>query len=208
VILLAPFQSLNTTMIRSAAARAPLLARRAVASSKKQFSSGNPLEADSGRFSTHNYHTITLSLALVTPAYFLVPSSMTDGFVDKALGILLAGHIAAHQWIGMNYVATDYVPKISKKLLGPARIVNAGLAAVILFGVGRIAVSSEGGIKGCLKVSELTFESSFVKSSMVQYRRSQRFSFCLFLGFVESTATGRKEEISLYFHLMESGGET
>jgi hypothetical protein len=124
---------------------------------------------------------------------------MTDGFVDKALGLLLVGHIAAHQWIGMNYVATDYVPKVSKKLLGPARIVNAGLAAVILLGAGRIAVSSEGGIKGCLKVSELTFESSFVQSSMVQYRRSQRFSFCLFLGSVESTE--RKEEISLYSSL-------
>eukprot|EP00980_Cylindrotheca_fusiformis_P029585 scaffold23539_cov137-Cylindrotheca_fusiformis.AAC.10 len=76
---------------------------------------------------------------------------MTDGFVDKALGLLLAGHISVHQWIGMNYVATDYVPKVSKKLLGPARIFNAGLAAVIFLGVGRIAVSSEGGIKGCLK---------------------------------------------------------
>jgi succinate dehydrogenase hydrophobic anchor subunit len=201
VILLAPFQSLNTTMILSAATRAPLLARRALASSKKQFSSGNPLAADSGAFSTHNYHRITLSLSLVAPAYFLLPSSMSDGFVDKALGVLLGGHIAAHQWIGMNYVATDYVPKISKKLLGPARIVNAGLAAVILLGVGRIAVSSEGGLKGCLKVSDFTFESSFVQSSMVQFRRSQRFSSCLFLGFVESTGTGRKEGISLFSSL-------
>ncbi|KAL3945248.1 MAG: hypothetical protein SGBAC_000659 [Bacillariaceae sp.] len=91
-----------------------------------------------------------MSLAVVAPTYFLIPSSMTDGFVDKAMGVVLASHIAAHQWIGMNYVATDYVPKVSKSLMGPARIVNAGLAGVILLGLSKIALSSPGGIKGCI----------------------------------------------------------
>jgi succinate dehydrogenase hydrophobic anchor subunit len=77
---------------------------------------------------------------------------MTDGLVDKAVGLLLTAHITAHQWIGMNYVATDYVPKVSKKLLGPARIVNAGISLCILLGLGQISVSSPGGIKRCLKV--------------------------------------------------------
>lgn len=139
-------------MIRSVATRAPLLVRRAAASSRRKFSSGNPLEADSGPFSTHKFHTLTLSLSVLAPAYFLLPNSMTDGFVDKAVGLLLTAHITAHQWIGMNYVATDYVPKVSKKLLGPARLANAGISLCILFGLGRISVSSPGGIKGCLKV--------------------------------------------------------
>lgn len=140
-------------MIRSKiSACAPLLARRLAAPTKKQMSSKNPLAADSGPLSTHKFHTLTMSLAVVAPTYFLIPSSMTDGFVDKAMGVILAGHIAAHQWIGMNYVATDYVPKISKALIGPARVANAGLAGVILLGLSKIALSSPGGIKGCLSV--------------------------------------------------------
>lgn len=93
-----------------------------------------------------------MSLAVVAPTYFLIPSSMTDGFVDKAMGVILACHITAHQWIGMNYVATDYVPKVSKALLGPARVVNAGIAGAILLGLSKIALTSPGGIKGALKV--------------------------------------------------------
>lgn len=78
----------------------------------------------------------------------------------------------------MNYVATDYVPKISKKLMGPARIANAGLAAVIFLGVGRIAVSSEGGIKGCLKVREGGFEP--IDRSKTVYVAAHTFSESFF----------------------------
>ncbi len=48
----------------------------------------------------------------------------------------------------MNYVATDYVPKLSKKLLGPARVFNLLLAAVTFVGLGKIALVSEKGLKG------------------------------------------------------------
>lgn len=141
-------------MIRSVT-RAPLLVRRAAASSsRRQFSTtgtGSPLEADSGKLATHTYHTMTLSLAVLAPVYFLIPDSMTDGIVDKAVGLLLSANVTAHSWIGLNYVATDYVPKVSKKLLGPARIVNAGLATVTFLGLARISLSSKGGIKGCIK---------------------------------------------------------
>jgi succinate dehydrogenase hydrophobic anchor subunit len=92
-----------------------------------------------------------LSLVVLTPAYFLVPDSYTDGFASRAFGLILSANITAHSWIGLNYVATDYVPKISKKLLGPARIANAGLAAVTFLGLARISWSSKGGIKGVLK---------------------------------------------------------
>lgn len=52
--------------------------------------------------------------------------------------------MAAHSWIGLNYVATDYVPKISKSLLGPARVVNLALGVVTLAGLGKIAVGERG----------------------------------------------------------------
>lgn len=117
---------------------------------RRKFSS-SPLEADSGKLGTSVYHATTLSLAVLTPAYFLVPDSYTDGVFNKALGVFVSATVTAHSWIGLNYVATDYVPKISKKLIGPARIANAGLAAITFLGLARIAVSSKGGIKGCIK---------------------------------------------------------
>jgi len=51
----------------------------------------------------------------------------------------------------MNYVATDYVPKVSKKLLGPARIFNAGLCGITLLGLTKMSLTSPGGIKGAVK---------------------------------------------------------
>ena len=70
--------------------------------------------------------------------------------MNKALGLVLAATISFHSWMGMNYVCTDYIPKISKSLLGPSRIFNAGLGAVTLLGLGRIALSDPG-IKGTIK---------------------------------------------------------
>jgi hypothetical protein len=115
-----------------------------------QSTKAGPLEADSGPLATRVHHTMTVGLAILAPAYFMIPEA-EDGMLGKAFGVALSTTIAAHSWIGMNYVVTDYVPKVSKSLLGPARIFNAGLAGVTLLGLSYIAVSSKGGIKGCVK---------------------------------------------------------
>ena len=70
--------------------------------------------------------------------------------VDKTFGILLSGAISAHSWIGLNYVATDYVPKFSKALIGPVRVVNAALGVVTFLGLSIIALNDKGGIKGTI----------------------------------------------------------
>ncbi len=44
----------------------------------------------------------------------------------------------------MNYVATDYVPKLSKSLLGPARFLNLVLAGVTFVGMSKIALGEKG----------------------------------------------------------------
>jgi succinate dehydrogenase hydrophobic anchor subunit len=137
-------------MIRSALLRSPATSHTAAAARRK-FASSGPLEADSGGLATHVNHTISTALLGLAPVYFLVPDSYTDGIVNKIFGVGVSGAITAHSWIGLNYVATDYVPKISKALLGPARVFNAGLAVVTFVGLSRIAVSSPGGIKGCIK---------------------------------------------------------
>lgn len=114
---------------------------------RRALSSKSALEADTGPLATRMHHHMTVGLAVLTPLYFMVPS---DGLLDKAMGLFLSVNITAHSWIGLNYVATDYVPKISKSLLGPARIVNAGIAAVTLLGMSKMALS-KGGIKGVVK---------------------------------------------------------
>lgn len=68
--------------------------------------------------------------------------------VDKTIGMALAVNIAAHSWIGLNYVITDYVPKVSKAMVGPARAVTAGIGAVTLVGLGKVAFNDKGGLKG------------------------------------------------------------
>ncbi len=73
---------------------------------------------------------------------------MINGAVDKSVGLLLAINVSAHSWIGLNYVVTDYVPKVSKGLVGPARAVTAGIGAVTLLGLGKVALNDKGGLKG------------------------------------------------------------
>lgn len=107
------------------------------------------LEADHGPLSTHVNHRISQFLAVATPVMFLMPVS--DTAMSKTFGLLVAANISTHAWIGLNHVASDYVPKISKGLLPPFRYVNAGIGLFILFGLGKIALFSKGGIVGCIK---------------------------------------------------------
>ena len=113
-------------------------------------SSSSPLAGDAGKKATHLHHKITTFLAFTTPLYLFTPSTYTDGLVDKTFGILLSTAISAHSWIGLNYVATDYVPKFSKALIGPVRVVNAALGVVTFLGLSTIALNDRGGIKGTI----------------------------------------------------------
>ena len=107
----------------------------------------SPLEADAGALATHFHHSLAGFLMIAAPVYLYMPTSES---VDKVLGTGLAVVLSAHSWIGWNYVAADYVPKISKSLLGPARFVTAGFGLVTLLGLGSIALNNKGGIKGCI----------------------------------------------------------
>ena len=139
-------------MIRSTATR--LTHRVQSTASRRLLStkpSSGPLNADSGNIGTHIHHNLSMGLAVLAPIWFLMPDSYSDGFVGKGFGVLLAGNISAHSWIGLNYVATDYVPKVSKALLGPSRVAIAGMTVMTFLGLSRVSIQSEGGIKGCIK---------------------------------------------------------
>ena len=109
------------------------------------------LESDTGVLGTRIHHHMTTLLAVLTPFYFLTPDSYTDGAASRTFGFLLSINVTAHSWIGLNYVARDYVPKVSAKLLGPARVANLGLACITLLGMAKISLASPGGIKAVVK---------------------------------------------------------
>ena len=122
--------------------------RRALSSSSNTSSSSSSLLAgDAGTKATHLHHKLTTALAFATPLYLLAPLSDAS-MINKAFGLGIATVTAGHSWIGLNYVATDYMPKISKSLVGPARLVNAALAILTFVGLGRIALNDAGGIRG------------------------------------------------------------
>jgi hypothetical protein len=95
----------------------------------------------------HINHKISLGMAGLMPLYAMLPG---DNWFHKAFGFFLSINVTTHAWLGMHQIASDYVPKVSKKLLGPAKIFNVGLAAVMFLGLSRINFSSPGGIKGMI----------------------------------------------------------
>ena len=146
---------------RNAAIQMSRRTKSTQAPSQSQSSSSsnvNPLQGDSGNIATHIHHKMTTFLAIATPLYLLIPFNDNDGgnnntstsLTNKAFGTMLAINFSAHSWIGLNYVVTDYIPKISKAMVGPARLVTAGIAGVTLLGLGKVAVNDSGGVKGAI----------------------------------------------------------
>jgi len=112
--------------------------------------STGPLQGDSGNLATHIHHKMTTFLAVTAPIYFFAPDSLINDWADKIFGLTLAVNVSAHSWIGLNYVVTDYVPKISKAMVGPARLFSAGLGLITVVGLGKIAMNGQGGIKSTI----------------------------------------------------------
>lgn len=109
------------------------------------------LEGDAGKVGTKVHHWLARSMAILAPTYWFFPESKSDSFAHRSLGMLLSANISVHAWIGLNYVATDYVPKVSAALLKPARYATAGLALTIFLGLTKISLASPGGLKAVIK---------------------------------------------------------
>jgi succinate dehydrogenase (ubiquinone) membrane anchor subunit len=98
------------------------------------------LNADSGSMASSGYHKINLVIMGLTPVCFALSPSPIAMPLDIALGVALPLH--AH--IGMNYVITDYVPKLSKGAVGPARLVMLALTTTTVLGLLKVNVMGEG----------------------------------------------------------------
>ena len=70
------------------------------------------------------YHRVNLALLGATPVALATDNTFLSFPVDMGLAIMFP----LHGHIGMNYVITDYVPKLfSKAAVGPARAVMVGV---------------------------------------------------------------------------------
>mmetsp|Transcript_11208 Transcript_11208/g.15777 ORF Transcript_11208/g.15777 Transcript_11208/m.15777 type:complete len:180 (+) Transcript_11208:43-582(+) len=151
---IAPSSSISVSnrfgMIRNSHLR--LSSYRFKSSSSTSNATSSPLQADNGYFGTHTYHKISSLLAVMTPVYFFAPESLipTDGTVDAVCGTILGTSVALHSWTGLNYVSTDYIPKVSKAMLGPARFLTAGFGLLTLVGLVKVANNGCGGLRGTL----------------------------------------------------------
>jgi len=125
--------------------RTSQLFHKRFATSSSSTSEPSVLEADAGAFATRVHHSLSVGLGLGLPLYLCLPESWTVSHTFTGLGVATA--TAGHSWIAMNYVLTDYVPKISKAALGPARIVNFAASSLLLLGLAAVELGNTGGIK-------------------------------------------------------------
>ncbi|GMH86272.1 hypothetical protein TrST_g6911 [Triparma strigata] len=98
------------------------------------------LKSDEGPLSTSTYHKVNMLIMGLTPVAFALSPSKLNLPIDVLLGLALPLH--AH--IGMSYVITDYVPKISKSLTGPARVLLLGLTGVTTVGLLKLNIFGDG----------------------------------------------------------------
>ena len=93
------------------------------------------------------YHRVNLALLGATPVALATSNSFLSFPVDMGLAIMFP----LHGHIGMNYVITDYVPKLfSKAAVGPARAVMVGVTGFTMLGLTKLNVEGPG-ITGTLK---------------------------------------------------------
>ena len=90
---------------------------------------------------------MNLGLLGLTPLAIASEGSSLSFPVDMALAVAFP----LHGHIGMNYVITDYVPKLfSKAAVGPARAVMVGVTGFTMLGLTKLNVEGPG-ITGTLK---------------------------------------------------------
>lgn len=105
---------------------------------------------DEGFVGTKLHHHANTVLALIFPVAFL--GSDGDTGLGQGLGVLTAGYVSIHSYIGLNYVITDYVPKFfGKGAVGPVRALTTGLSLMTFLGMSKMALYSPGGIQGVVK---------------------------------------------------------
>lgn len=104
------------------------------------------IRADEGALGVRVYHYVNLGLLGLTPIAMVTPAPMTFG-----MDMILALALPLHGHIGMNYVLTDYVPKVFGKAgRGPARLIMFGITGFTAAGLLKLNFFGAG-VTGALK---------------------------------------------------------
>eukprot|EP00617_Octactis_speculum_P014674 CAMPEP_0185744666 /NCGR_PEP_ID=MMETSP1174-20130828/2808_1 /TAXON_ID=35687 /ORGANISM="Dictyocha speculum, Strain CCMP1381" /LENGTH=110 /DNA_ID=CAMNT_0028418187 /DNA_START=124 /DNA_END=456 /DNA_ORIENTATION=+ len=92
---------------------------------------------------TSYYHHLNLGLVVLTPAVFVVSSY--SPYISFPLDLFLGLALPLHGHIGMNYVLTDYIPKVFGKAgRGPAKIVMLGITGLTMVGLTKLNIEGPG----------------------------------------------------------------
>eukprot|EP00816_Leptocylindrus_hargravesii_P006173 CAMPEP_0196819178 /NCGR_PEP_ID=MMETSP1362-20130617/69357_1 /TAXON_ID=163516 /ORGANISM="Leptocylindrus danicus, Strain CCMP1856" /LENGTH=160 /DNA_ID=CAMNT_0042197563 /DNA_START=15 /DNA_END=497 /DNA_ORIENTATION=+ len=137
------------TTIRTAAQRLTATNVRNKSSKSIESTAKSKSNADDGFFGTQIHHHANTVLALIFP--IMLVGSDPDTSFGQGLGVITSAYISVHSYIGLNYVITDYVPKVSKKMVGPSRAVSLAISALTFAGLSKAALYSQGGLPGVVK---------------------------------------------------------
>merc|ERR1711998_466971 len=80
------------------------------------------VKADHSTSSLKIFHQTNILTMALTPIVFILPD-IAPSMVTTAGNVVLGLALPLHAHIGMAGILTDYVPKVSKSALGPARLV-------------------------------------------------------------------------------------
>merc|ERR1719164_33555 len=95
------------------------------------------IKADHSSSSLRLMHKTNIVCMALTPVVFILPDILpaSMGGLTTIGNVILGVVFPLHGHIGMAGVLSDYVPKVSKSLLGPSRLVLAGFTTVTILGL-------------------------------------------------------------------------
>merc|ERR1712139_392601 len=132
---------LGRLALRSARPRVGAASFRRSSTAAQPSGMDSVLKADHSSASLKLYHATNNAAIALTPVAFLLPDGSAP---SMALNVFLGIVFPVHGHIGMSGVLTDYVPKFSKSLLGPARMALLGLTSVTVLGLLKLNLTGDG----------------------------------------------------------------
>ena len=89
----------------------------------------------------HIFHKTNIAAMALAPLILVLPDS---GVATTSYNVVMGIALPLHGHIGMTGILTDYVPKLSKGLLTPARYAMVGLTAVTVLGLLKHNLAGDG----------------------------------------------------------------
>merc|ERR1711907_527455 len=116
------------------------LARRGRSSAAQASGMDVVMKSDHSSGALSLFHKTNMLAIGLTPIALVMPDNVGLTAINVFLGIAFP----VHGHIGMHGVLTDYVPKISKGMLGPARMALLGFTTVTVLGLLKLNLAGDG----------------------------------------------------------------